>query len=83
MDKKQLAEIQYSTEGPIPVVELVVPHGTRLTDLFKTLETISRELTPKISPRGCNQCTSGDHLVIRERFEQVIQVDLESGKIVG
>jgi hypothetical protein len=80
---QRLAEIQYSQEGSRPVVELVVPHGTRLLDVLKAQETISRELLPKISPRGCQACISGSHFTIRERLENVVQVDLDSGKMVG
>ena len=42
-DLKRLAEVHYSTEGPVPVVELVVPHGTRLLDLLKAQETVRCE----------------------------------------
>ncbi len=80
---QRLAEIQYSQEGSRPVVELVVPHGTPLLTLLKVQETISRELLPKISPRGCQTCVSGSDLRIRERLENVVQVDLDSGKMLG
>lgn len=78
----RLAEIQYST-GKEPVVQVVVPHGTRLTDLASLLEIVSKEINPLISPRGCEVCTSGNHLFIKERLEKVIQVDLDSGQILG
>jgi hypothetical protein len=80
---QRLGEIQYSQQGPQPVVDLVVPHGTRLLDLAKVTETISRELLPKLSPRGCQTCISGSHFTIRERLENVVQVDLDSGKMLG
>lgn len=81
-DLKRLAEVHYSTEGPVPVVELVVPHGTRLLDLLKAQETISRELLPGLTPRGCQACISGSSLIIRERFENVIRINLEDGQLI-
>ncbi|HEX3151561.1 MAG TPA: hypothetical protein VHR66_26025 [Gemmataceae bacterium] len=78
---QQLGEIQYAMEGTRPVVELVVPHGTKLLDLAKATDSISKQLLPKIGPRGCQACISGVHFTIRERLENVVQVDLETGKI--
>jgi hypothetical protein len=80
---KRLAEVQYTKEGPQPLVEMSVPHGTLLQDVLKAQEVLSRELFPEISPRGCLPCISGLHFVIRERFEEVIQIDLDAGEIIG
>lgn len=80
---KKTAEVQYTQEGPRPVVEMIVPHGTLLRDALKGQELLSRELFPKLTPRGCLPCISGVHFIIRERLERVIQVDLEAGQIVG
>jgi hypothetical protein len=77
----RIAEIQYTT-GPQPIVELTVPHGTQMKDLFKVQDLISSSIIRKISPRGCNACTSGVHLNIREQFENVVQVDLGTGKFL-
>ena len=79
---KRIAELHYSKERPIPVAELVVPHGTRLLDLLKVQDLISREVLPQISPRGCQACLSGCDLIIRERLENVIRVDLDAGQII-
>lgn len=81
-DPKRMAEVHYTTEGPVPIVELVVPHGTRLLDLVKAQETISRELLPGLTARGCQTCVSGSSLTIRERFENVIQINLENGQLI-
>jgi len=80
---KSTAHVEYTTAGPRPLVELVVPHGTRLKDLVKLQETISKELLPKISPRGCGPCLSGSHFVIREELEHIINVDLAGGRLLG
>ena len=76
------AEIHFSSEGPVPIVELVVPFGTKLASLSKIQELISKEVISKLSPRGCQACTSGVHFNIRERFENILTVDLENNKIL-
>jgi hypothetical protein len=80
--QKHTAEVQISREGAMPVVEVSVPHGTRLVDLVKLNDLISREINPKVSPRGCGPCLSGLDFRIRERFEEVIRVDLEAMQII-
>lgn len=80
---ERLGEVQISREGAVPAVELVIPYGTRMADIFKAQEAISRDIISKISPRGCQACTSGVHLTIRERFQEVIRVDLQTGKLQG
>jgi len=82
-ENKEVAEIHYTTETRIPTIELIVPHGTRLADVVRSLETVSSEIISRISPRGCQTCTSGTHLVIRERFENVVRVNLADGRIIG
>ena len=77
------AEVHFTREGPIPVVELIIPHGTKLVDILKLQELISREINPKISPRGCQTCLSGLDFRIRERLENVIRIDLDSLQMVG
>jgi hypothetical protein len=81
-EHKGVAEIHFNTDGIRPTVEVVVPRGTRLSDLTKLLDTASRDVISKISPRGCQQCTSGIHLTIRERFEEVIRADINTGAII-
>jgi hypothetical protein len=79
---KQAAEIRYSTDGPTPVIELRVPKGTRLTDLTKVQQLVSKSIIAKIAPRGCTACISGTHFIIREEFENVVRVDLAAGRLV-
>jgi hypothetical protein len=71
----------YYAKGKGGVLELVVPHGTKLIDLLKTQEHLSREVLPHISPSGCGPCLSGIPFVIREELEQVARVDLKTGAI--
>ena len=73
------AELQYSPD--YNRIELVVPKGTRLADLGRLIDLIGRGKIAHL-PRGCLACTSGDHLVIRERLENVIRVDLDKGTVL-
>jgi hypothetical protein len=82
-NSKTTAQVQYTVTGPRPLVELIVPHGTHLKDTFRVQERISEELLSKLSPRGCRPCTSGTHFVIREELENIIQVDLAAGTLIG
>ena len=83
MSKQMVAEVQFTKEGGTPVIEVSVPHGTKLAEAIKLHEFLSRDVISRISPRGCTACTSGTHLIFREKFENIINVDLQSGKIVG
>jgi hypothetical protein len=83
MDKNRAAELRISTEGPRPVIDVAVPHGTSLAETFKLHDLLSRELTSKLSPRGCEACNSGVDIYIHEMFEEVIRVDLDTLKIMG
>jgi hypothetical protein len=76
----RLAEIGYSKESR--EIQLIVPSGTRVADLSKAMEFLARDVFSKL-PRGCTACTSGDHLIIRERLEHVIRVDLDRRVILG
>ncbi len=80
---QRIAQIQYTKSTAEPIVEVTVPFGTRIGDVAKIQDLISSHIISKISPRGCNACTSGVHLHIREQLENVIRVDLDAGKIIG
>ena len=71
----------YYAKGKGGVLEFVVPHGTRLVDLLKAQEQISKEILPHISPRGCGPCLSGIPLIFREELENVAQVNLKTSEI--
>jgi len=80
-ENRRTAEVQYTTKGDTALVQLVVPHGTKLLDLLKVQETLSTKLFPKLTPRGCQTCISGAELRIFERLENVVRIDLESGAL--
>ena len=77
----RIAEIGYSKD--LGRLEVVVPTGTRFKDLSKIFERLAADDLVARLPRGCQQCTSGDHLNIRERLENVIRVDLDRNVIIG
>jgi hypothetical protein len=78
-EPQRIAEVQYSKDHDR--IELIVPHGTKTAELGRILEALGKDVLSRL-PRGCPQCTSGDHLFIRERLEHVIRVDLDRGAIV-
>lgn len=76
------ASISFSGKGtPRPRIEVEVPFGTSLADTFRLHDFLSKELISKLSPRGCLACNSGVDIFIHERFEDVINVNLETFEI--
>jgi hypothetical protein len=69
------AELQYSPE--YSRLELVVPHGTKTAEFVKLREVLFTDLLARL-PRGCPACLSGESLIIRERLEHVLRIDLDS-----
>ena len=76
----RVADVGYSKAAQR--IEVVVPNGTKLAELSKIIDYLSRDVFSKF-PRGCLACHSGDHLVIRERLENVIRVDLDSRAVLN
>jgi hypothetical protein len=77
----RVAEVGYSKD--LNRIEVVVPHGTKSSSLSEVLGILfSKDFLGRL-PRGCNSCTSGDHLLIRERLEEVIRVDLDKKVVIG
>jgi hypothetical protein len=58
------------------VIEVVVPKGTKSAELAKILSVVVVPGVIGRLPRPCTTCTSGDHWVIREELDAVINVDL-------
>ncbi len=77
----RVAEVGYSKD--LNRIEVVVPHGTKTANLGEVLGVLfSKDIVARL-PRGCSACTSGDHLLIRERLEEVIRVDLDKKAVIG
>jgi hypothetical protein len=69
--------VQVGYSKDLRQIELVVPHGTKTAELGGIMSTVFRgDIVGRLG-RGCQTCTSGDHLLIREQLEQVIEVDLD------
>ncbi len=82
MAGKAAAEAQilvHRSDGPRPIVEIQVPHGTTLAVSRKLEDLVFTKLAPEILRMGpCPNCRSGLDLFIKERFEEVLRVDLET-----
>lgn len=59
-------------------VELLVPHGTPHAELAKL--TLG-ELLKGFRPSGCQTCLSGQDFNIREKFEEVMAVNIAEGAV--
>jgi hypothetical protein len=68
------AQISYSRETR--EITVAVPSGTKLADLARLIDFMAKDVFSKL-PRACTNCTSGDHLIIREQLENVIKIDLD------
>jgi hypothetical protein len=78
---KGKGELRYGTRGKRTVVELTVARGTKMKDILRIQEVISREVLPKIGPVGCAPCLSGIDFLLREELEKVLPVDIKEAKI--
>lgn len=56
-----------------PTIEVTVPSGISVGELFVEKNWLV-DLARKIGPRGCEMCLSGRDFLIRERFDDVINV---------
>ena len=56
-------------------LEILVPQGMT----HKELRNVNLgKLLEKFRPSGCAACLSGQHFVVRERFQKVLPVDIAS-----
>jgi hypothetical protein len=73
----------HQAQGPRPIVEIQVPAGTPLDVSRKLEDLVYARIAPDALKLGpCPGCRSGLDLFIKERFEDVIRVDLESFEII-
>ena len=80
MDNKGFAELRIINDGKNNIVEATVPNGTRLADAVKLQTVISDKVLKNL--RGCPACISGAHIIIRERLDDVIKVDLDKMEVI-
>lgn len=57
-------------------VEVQVPVGMRFEELLLERPKLLVEVIDRFRPRGCEACLSGRDLVIRERFDDIVNVEL-------
>ena len=60
-------------------LEVVVPRGTLPNATGRLNETLTKDLIPRLT--GHPGCFSGLDFVIREELADIVQIDLETGKI--
>ena len=80
MRDDRLAELGYSEK--YGRIELTLPNGFSSKDFGRISDRLIADLINKL-PRGCQACLSGESLIIKERLENVLRVDLESMEIIG
>ncbi len=80
MSNAKVAELGYSKQAN--QFELVVPAGTKTADLHSIIGSLQSNGFVARLPRGCNTCLSGAQFNIRERLQEVINVDLSTFKAV-
>ena len=81
MKTPRLAQLAYSEK--YGTLELTVPHGTKSKDLAKMTERLFGSDFLDRLPRGCQACISGQSLIIRERLETVLPIDLDRMEIIS
>ena len=59
-----------------PTVEVAIPSGTPFVEVISNPDRII-DVVRRLGPRGCEMCLSGRDILIRERFDDVIQVEFE------
>lgn len=66
-----------------PTVEINVPSGTTLEESRKLENLIYEQLAPEILGIGpCANCRSGVDILIKEKFEDIIRINLESFEVL-
>ena len=74
------AEIRLKKKGPngVPFAEILVGNNVSATQLSAIVQQVTRDkdLLRKIGLKGCGACKSGLDINIRDRFDHVLQVDL-------
>lgn len=73
----------HQVKGGQARVEIEVPSGTTLEASQKLEAMIYAKIAPEIlNIAACANCRSGLDVIVRERFEDIIRVDLESFKVM-
>lgn len=70
------------SKGQRPKVEIQVPQGTSLEISRKLESLVYEKLITRLGLGACPNCRSGLDVLVKERFDDVIRVDLDSFRIV-
>jgi hypothetical protein len=75
--EKFTGEVRLREDKLQNTLEIVIPKGLSHKDLTKVS---LGELLSRFRPSGCGSCLSGQDLIIRERFEKVLPIDITAIK---
>jgi hypothetical protein len=79
---KEAQILVHHGSGVRPVVEVQVPAGTTLEVSRKLEDLVYDRIAPEILRLGpCPNCRSGLDLFIKERFENILRVDLDTFEV--
>lgn len=77
---KGVAEVRIKKNGPngIPLAEILVDNSVSATQLGAIVQRVTRnkDLLRKVGLKGCSACKSGFDINIRDRFEHVLEVNV-------
>jgi hypothetical protein len=80
-DVKGMADIRVTKAGPNgrPMAEISVDKAFNVAQLGALVQKVTRDkdLLKKVGLKACGACKSGFDINIRDRFEQVVQVNLK------
>lgn len=75
MGKYPTASARLANADCHSTVEVSVPAGTTFDDVLRNPEVLV-DVFSKFRPQGCQVCLSGRDFLIREMFEDVINVEI-------
>ncbi len=82
--EKEAQVLVHQGKGVRPIVEVQVPAGTTLDVSRKLEDLVYQRVAPEVLRLGpCPGCRSGLDLFVKERFEEVMRVDLETFEVRG
>jgi hypothetical protein len=75
--KKVSVGFSEASAGSPATLSLTVAQGTPRAEALALIERLlKRPEIERLRPRGCQSCISGLDLRIRERFEQILEVEV-------
>ena len=73
MTEQFKGEVHVREDKTHNTLEILIPKGISHKELSKVS---LGDLIAKFRPSGCGPCLSGQDLIIRERFEKVLPIDI-------